>query len=116
MTERAAPESAAGGAPSRPDGEPSNVSVRRAGPADAGVIARITVDGWRKAYRGLMPDGFLDGLSVPAREVGWRNLLDNEGEAAASWVAETDGRVIGFVSSGSPRDDDLPPDSAEVYA
>ncbi len=111
MTEPASRHSLPGTAAST-----STLVIRRAGTADARAIAEITVSGWQAAYRGLMPQGFLDGLSVPAREVGWRNLLENEGEGAASWIAERDGQVTGFVSSGLPRDDDLPADSAEVYA
>jgi GNAT superfamily N-acetyltransferase len=91
--------------------------VRRATPADARAIAEITVAGWQAAYRGLMPDEFLDRLSVAAREAGWRTWLENGDDGGDdAWMAEIDGQAVGFVSSGPPRDDDVPAPAAEVYA
>ena len=94
-----------------------SVRVRRALPADARAIAEVTVRGWQAAYRGLMPDEFLDGLSVPGREVAWREMLDRDaGGGVPAWLAERNGRAIGFLSSGPPRDADVPLPGAEVYA
>jgi GNAT superfamily N-acetyltransferase len=91
--------------------------IRKAGVADARAIAEIGVLGWQAAYRGILPDAFLDVLSVDARETAWRMMLESDeaGEAPA-WVAERDRRVIGFVAGGPPRDDDVPSPAAEVYA
>jgi GNAT superfamily N-acetyltransferase len=95
----------------------STIRVRRATAADAGAIAEITVRGWQAAYRGILADEFLDGLSVSAREVGWRAMIeaDEDGRTPA-WVSESDGRTVGFISSGPPRDDDVPLPAADVYA
>jgi GNAT superfamily N-acetyltransferase len=95
----------------------SNLSVRRACVGDARAIAEVAVRGWQAAYRGTLPDDFLDGLSVVARETGWRELLerDTTGQTPA-WLAEREARVLGFVSSGPPRDEDVPLPAAEVYA
>lgn len=91
--------------------------VRRAGPADARGIAEVVVAGWQTAYRGILPDEFLDSLRVEAREAAWREMLarDVDGDAPA-WVAEREGRVVGFVSSGPPRDEDVALPAAEIYA
>ena len=98
-------------------GSPFSIRIRRAVAADARVIAEIGVAGWQAAYRGILPDEFLDGLSVDARETAWRMMLESdEGGEAPAWLAERDGRAIGFVASGPPRDDDVPPPAAEVYA
>ena len=97
--------------------EEPQLAVRRAGLADARAIAEIAVAGWRAAYRGILPDDFLAGLRVDAREAGWREWLAGDVDGGApAWVAELDGRVIGFVSSGPPRDDDVPLPAAEIYA
>jgi ribosomal protein S18 acetylase RimI-like enzyme len=91
--------------------------IRRATVADAHDIAEIGVLGWRAAYRGILPDDLLAGLSVEPREVAWRSLLESDPEESApAWVAEGNGRVVGFVSSGPPRDDDAPLPAAEIYA
>jgi len=91
--------------------------VRRADPADAHAIAETGVVGWQSAYRGLLPDDYLDGMSVDKRAIAWQSMLeaDPEGRTPA-WVAETAAGVLGFVSGGPPRDADVSPPTAEIYA
>ena len=36
-----------------------------AGPEDALALALVHVTSWRETYRGLLPDSFLDRMSVP---------------------------------------------------
>jgi GNAT superfamily N-acetyltransferase len=44
-------------------------------------------------------------------------MLDRDTDGGVpAWLAERDGRAVGFVSSGPPRDEDVPLPSAEVYA
>jgi GNAT superfamily N-acetyltransferase len=108
--------STGGDMPAGPGRGPA-LAVRRAVPADARTIAEIGVIGWRAAYRGILPDDFLAGLSVDVREIAWRSLLETDPEGRApTWIAERGGRAVGFVASGPPRDDDVPPPAAEVYA
>jgi hypothetical protein len=52
------------------------VNIRRAIATDAATIAGIHVRAWQWAYRGLIPDAFLDSLSVEARETSWRRQLE----------------------------------------
>lgn len=49
--------------------------VRRARVEDAGGIARVFVRAWQVAYRGLVPDRILAGLSVERRRARWRERL-----------------------------------------
>jgi GNAT superfamily N-acetyltransferase len=91
--------------------------IRRAATGDARSIAEIGVLGWQAAYRGLLPDDFLAGLSVDARAVAWTMVLEaDDDEASPAWVAERDGQVVGYLSTGPPRDEDVPLPAAEVYA
>ena len=81
-----------------PDGpEPADGSVLRdAVPGDATAIAEVHVASWRAAYRHLLPDALLDGLSVDDRARWWRRLLDApRGDHVV--LAERDGAVDGFV-------------------
>jgi len=89
--------------------------VRAATPDAAPAIARVPVDTWRAAYAGLIPRAVLDGLSVERREEFWRSISEAPGEHRLL-VAEANGRVVGFASTGPARDDDLPPGSAELLA
>jgi len=103
----------------RPDAERPGIglAIRRASPADARTIAEINVLGFRAAYRIILPDDFLAGMSVGPREVALRSRLENdERDRAPVWLAERGGRPIGYASSGPPRDDDVPLPAAEVYA
>ena len=38
------------------------LTVRRATPEDAAGVAGVHVRSWQVAYRGLLPDDYLDGL------------------------------------------------------
>lgn len=90
-------------------------TVRRATPADAQAIAENHVASWQVAYRGFYPDTVLDHLSVAERRALWEPRL--AGHQHTIWVAEKDGRVIGFLSACPSRDDDLrPPAFAEIAA
>jgi ribosomal protein S18 acetylase RimI-like enzyme len=101
--------------------------VRLATPDDAPTIAGIHIRAWRAAYRGVVPDAILDGLSLEPRTAWWRASIERQaGESHAvsaappdrTWVAETDDGILGFASSGAGRDESAPPPagSGEVYA
>jgi ribosomal protein S18 acetylase RimI-like enzyme len=79
------------------------VAMRPANADDARAIAGVHVRAWRSAYRGLMPDAFLDGLSLEERARGWRRRL--EAHDAHTLVATENGAIVGFVTSGQSRDD-----------
>ena len=89
--------------------------VRAAKASDAPAIARVHVDTWRTAYAGILPQGFLDGLSVERREAFWRSTVEQPGDQRL-WVAESGGEVVGFASTGPARDEDLPAGSGELMA
>jgi ribosomal protein S18 acetylase RimI-like enzyme len=99
----------------RPNRPP--IRVRAAAVGDARAIAEIGVLGWQAAYRGILPADFLAGLSIGAREIAWQMGLESDPDGAApTWIAERAGQVVGYVSSGPPRDEDVAPPTAEVYA
>lgn len=93
----------------------ARVRLRRALASDAEAVAIVHVDSWRAAYRGIVPDNVLDGLSVERRAQFWRESIAAEPERP-TWVVERDGRVIGFAAGGEARDDDVAPGTGEVYA
>ena len=76
-------------------------TVRPARPADAQDCARVHVRSWQEAYVGMVPDDFLQALSVRARTDQWEDWLRDEGRAA--FVAERDnGEIVGFCLAGPP--------------
>lgn len=80
--------------------------IRAAAVADAADIAKIHVLAWRSAYRGIMPDEFLDSLSVEQKTANWRRALQGSGPGRNDVLLQ-DGAVAGFMVSGPARDEDL---------
>jgi ribosomal protein S18 acetylase RimI-like enzyme len=89
--------------------------VRTASTADARGIADVHVAGWRWAYRGLIPDAFIDALRVEDRERFWTGALATPGDREVL-VAEEDGTLVGFVAIGPTEDEDALPGTGEVVA
>lgn len=85
------------------------MTVRLAVVSDAPAVASVHVRSWQVAYRGVIPDAVLDGLSVEARTTMWEGAIPSGGV----WVALADDEIVGFASAGPSRDDDAP---FELYA
>ena len=67
---------------------------------------------WREAYTGLVDQAFLDGRTLQAAEQRARQAFEN---GSPTLIAKDGNRVVGFVSYGCYRGDDLA-DAGEVYA
>jgi GNAT superfamily N-acetyltransferase len=82
------------------------IVVRRATPEDAASLAAVEVLSWQAAYRGLMPDAFLDGLSQAQLTAVWHHNLLKHGPYGRKrvLVAAKDASVIGFVRVGPLSD------------
>jgi len=83
-------------------------------PADARAIAEIHVEAWRAAYREIVPDEYLDSLSIDRREAAWRqNLLAAD---TSTWVALESDAIVGWISAGPSRDTDAGGSAGEIWA
>jgi ribosomal protein S18 acetylase RimI-like enzyme len=108
----------------------AGLTIRRAVPDDAEAIERLRIAGWQAAYRGAIPDSYLDAMTAnPGRRRAY--LADLPGGVIAS-VAVTDdavaddmvagdmvagGTVVGWASAGPCRDQDRDgPGQGEVFA
>ncbi|WP_330460693.1 GNAT family N-acetyltransferase [Streptomyces sp. NBC_00820] len=84
--------------------------------ADCDRVSEIRIRGWQHAYRGLMPQPYLDALSV-ARDAERRRARFGQGDApVVNLVAERAGETVGWAAIGPYRDDDGPTADAELYA
>lgn len=93
----------------------SMANVRRATVQDADAIAAVHMRTWQAAYRGLMPDAFLDQLDVPARADRWRrNLSSDEGHHLVTEDAR--GQINGFCSLLPTREPDYAPNGGVIAA
>jgi GNAT superfamily N-acetyltransferase len=89
------------------------VTVRLATVDDADTIGRIQVETWRAAYTGLMPDEVIARFDVESRQQLWRVWFDQPWPGSVVFVAEHDGRVIGFANFGPCREEER---AGELYA
>jgi GNAT superfamily N-acetyltransferase len=78
------------------------VELRDATLGDAHAIATVLVRSWRTAYRGLVPDEVLVGLSVAERERFWAGTLTARSPRVRAVVATMAGTVVGFAATGPP--------------
>lgn len=93
-----------------------STTIRPATPADAPGIARVHVQAWRETYRGILPDDFLEAMSVERRENYWRRVLAPPATRTQVYVADADdGGVVGFVAGG-PERNDIAGYDGEIYA
>jgi len=91
--------------------------IRDARPADATRLAEIQAASWRAAYRGLLSDAFLEGLTATTRLDWWVSRLARIPPRWAVLVTESEGDVTGFVTIGHCDDDDRRvPNAGELYA
>jgi ribosomal protein S18 acetylase RimI-like enzyme len=93
---------------------PLPVAIAFATIADTGAIAKVHIQSWQLAYRGLLPDDYLDNLAVSARETLWREVL-SAGNSTVIKAVEND-ELIGFICFGESRDADADVGTAEIMA
>lgn len=86
--------------------------VREAVASDAKGMAKVHVDSWRTTYKGVVPDDYLDNLSYQERENIWNQAIPRGGV----YVAEVDGKVVGFANGGKERSGNYADYDGELYA
>ena len=80
------------------------MTIRTATLKDIKDIATIHVTAWQVAYKGLIPQSYLDNLSIAKREQNWSNILNNS--KTQTIVQEINSNVVGFANFGNTRDED----------
>lgn len=81
------------------------MTVREAREEDIPSIARVHVDSWRTAYRGIVSDAFLAGLSYVKSEDRHRRHMAQPGTVSLVAELPRDG-IVGFLNGGSERTGD----------
>ncbi len=80
------------------------MNFRRAEACDADRIAQLHAESWRRTYRGMMRDEFLDGDVHTERRHAWRDLMVTVGEGKLVMVAEDDANLAGFICVTADED------------
>jgi len=69
------------------------------------AIAALHLASWRSAYRGIVPDAFLDAITMESRVVRWTRAVAAAGEQQVTTLVAEDGRnIVGLSSFGPSRD------------
>jgi GNAT superfamily N-acetyltransferase len=85
--------------------------------ADCDRVAEIRVRGWQHAYRGMMPQSYLDGLDVERDAERRREYLARADGAVVNLVAEdAGGEIVGWACHGPYREGEVLTADAELYA
>jgi GNAT superfamily N-acetyltransferase len=90
------------------------LTYREAAVADCPAVAGVHVRSWRESFAGIVPQAFLDRMSVEQRTMAFAGRFSDP--AYKMFVAE-DALVgiVGFADCGGPRDE-VPGYDAELYA
>ncbi len=78
------------------------VSVHAITAADLATVATLHATSWRRAYRGILGDDYLDGDLVAERTAVWREKLTDG--VGLGWMVRVDDTPAGFVFV-RPRED-----------
>jgi ribosomal protein S18 acetylase RimI-like enzyme len=93
------------------------VTVRPAEEGDLAAIADIRVRSWQAAYRGIVPQRYLDSMRPEVEANRRRAWLVSADDPRRDAIATVAGQPAGWVAYGPYRDDDAPTQrSGEVYA
>lgn len=91
--------------------------IRLATHTDALGIATVHVDSWKTAYQNVVPQDFLDQLTVKSRAQNWARNMQNPLNQMFVYVAESPtGEIIGFASAGPPQTPEPKDYDGELYA
>lgn len=85
--------------------------------ADCDRVSEIRVRGWQSAYRGLVPQSYLDALDV-AEDAERRRarFSPHARDGVVNLVAEREGEIVGWAAHGPYRDGEVRTTDAELYA
>lgn len=88
------------------------VTVRAALPGEGRSFAETKRAIWQTAYRGLLPDRFLDELDLVPSPEAWEDAI-----AAGSppFVAMDGDRMVGVAAAGASIGDDAAPGRGQLY-
>jgi ribosomal protein S18 acetylase RimI-like enzyme len=94
----------------------TTLRIREAAIEDAPEIARIQVIGWQHAYRGQMPQDFLDNLSIERRTEQYIQWLSSPPPKSHRLLATQGDQVVGFSIIGASPNKDATEQTGHLYA
>lgn len=90
-----------------------NTQIRQATADDAAGVAEVHIRTWKDAYRGIVPDGYLDALDVDQRVQAYERFGVLTDPQRPMFVLEESGLIAGFVGVGPSNEE---PGIGELYS
>lgn len=80
------------------------MQIRAMRDADAAGVARVYVETWQSAYRGLLPDAVLDAMDIDRDTRRWQRDIARQPLLETGCVAESAaGVIVGLITAGPER-------------
>jgi len=96
---------------------PDSFLIRPAIPSDSEGIAKVHTRSWQNAYRGILPNEWLEALKWQDRKERWDRQLPPQDSRAIYVATNSLDEIVGFASVGPERDEDLDANEFfELYA
>lgn len=92
-----------------------DLSIRDMTIDDVPQVSAVRVMGWKSAYIGMVPQEYLDGLTVED-DAEQRRKLFGRNPQVRNIVTERDGTVVGWAAIGPCRDEGMTGLDGEIYA
>jgi len=92
-----------------------DLMIRDAVESDANAMGQLHVRAWQRAYRGVMPDEYLDSLQAQDRIAMWRDRISRY-DLPSLLVAVVADEVVGFAAFGAEQAPTTTPSCGELYA
>lgn len=89
--------------------------IRKAIEEDSKEIALLIIRSWKKAYRGLIPDDFLDNMSMENIEKNWKKNIISQNDKNSIFVYEERDKIHGVIRFGEPLDKENRRYNAEIH-
>ena len=90
------------------------IDLRQATVNDAAELSRIQVDSWTVFTDIFSPAYMANHNTFEHRFLYWMNILTRDIDR--TYLIEVDGKSVGYITIGYPRDDDLACDTLELTA
>lgn len=90
------------------------MNIRLVSHTDIPTIAKIHIESWQQAYRGIVPDEFLDSMDLRSRTEIWERRFETVKESL--FVAEVESVVRAWALCGKSRVASDDTHMSELYA
>ncbi|WP_411079076.1 GNAT family N-acetyltransferase [Streptomyces sp. cmx-18-6] len=92
------------------------ITVRPMREEDVHGVSTVRTRGWQTAYRGMVPQDYLDALTIEEDARTRRDMFARGDGSVLNLVAEEAGTVVGWAALGPSREEDREPGDGELLA